>query len=92
MWVQAQLTRTILTTFFLFLLLFNKGGLLLLQRKLILWGEFGGVLFFFIRAGIPKAYYYRTCDFQGVASIPCAQTPSGFALNRDPLRRYISLK
>ena len=91
MWVQAQLTRTILATFFLFLLLFNKGGLLLLQRKLILWGEFGGVLFF-IRVGIPKAYYYRTCDFQGVASIPCAQTPSGFALNRDPLRRYISLK
>ena len=67
------------------------GGVLLLQRKLILWGEFGGVLFF-IRVGIPKAYYYRTCDFQGVASIPCAQTPSGFALNRDPLRRYISLK
>ena len=47
---------------------------------------------YFIRVGILKAYYYRTCDFQGVASIPCAQTPSGFALNRDPLRRYISLK
>ena len=77
--------------FILFLYLFNKGGLLLLQRKLILWGGFGEVLIF-IRVGIPKAYYYRTCDFQGVASIPCAQTPSGFALNRDPLRRYISLK
>ena len=33
MWDQAQLTRTILTTFFLFLLLFNKGGGVIVTPK-----------------------------------------------------------